>query len=138
MKKHTIPIRIYYEDTDAGGIVYHANYLKFAERGRTEFLRHIGFECSDIQNKLGIMFVVRHIDINYTKPAYLDDLLSLETTITTIKNTSFIMRQRSINGVDVYADMKVVCVCVDANTYKPTRLPIDIKQAFQEYIEVLE
>lgn len=138
MKKHSIPIRVYYEDTDAGGIVYHANYLNFAERGRTEFLRHIGYQSSQIHNDLGVMFVVRHIDIDYTKPAQLDDPLTMETSILSIKNTSFVMHQRTLKGSDICADMKVVCVCVDAKTYKPTRLPEDIKQSFQDYVQVIE
>ena len=135
--KHTIDIRIYYEDTDAGGIVYHPNYLKFAERGRTEFLRHTGFNNSDLQNDIGVMFVVRHIDIDYLKTAVLDDALTLETTIQNIKNTSFTMHQRTCRGDDVIADMHVVMVCVDMKTHKPVRLPENIKEAFQLYQETV-
>ncbi len=133
--KHEIDIRVYYEDTDAGGIVYHAQYLNFAERGRTEFLRHVGFQNSDVHNGVGVMFVVRHIDINYLKTAGLDDLLVLETTITEIKNSSFLMQQRVLRDGQLVADMKVVLVCVDTKTYKPTRLPENIKQAFQKFQE---
>lgn len=133
--KHEIDIRVYYEDTDAGGIVYHAQYLNFAERGRTEFLRHVGFQNSDVHNGVGVMFVVRHIDINYLKTAGLDDLLVLETTITEIKNSSFLMQQRVLRDEQLVADMKVVLVCVDTKTYKPTRLPENIKQAFQKFQE---
>ncbi len=136
--KHTIDVSVYYEDTDAGGIVYHANYLKFAERGRTEFLRHTGFQNSDVHNTVGVMFVVRHIDIDYLKPAMLDDFLKLDTTISELKNSSFIMHQSVRRGDEVIADMKVVLVCVGTDTYKPARLPQEIKDAFQDYVEIVE
>lgn len=136
--KHTIDVRVYYEDTDAGGIVYHANYLKFAERGRTEFLRHTGFQNSEVHNNVGVMFVVRHIDIDYLAPAMLDDFLKLDTTISELKNSSFIMHQCVRKGGEIITDMKVVLVCVDTETYKPTRLPQEIKDAFQDYVEVVE
>ena len=93
MTHHSIDIRIYYEDTDAGGVVYHASYLKFGERGRTEFLRSLGHENSQLTQEEGILFVVKHIDIEYHKPAFLDDFLRQDTAIEAIKNSSFIMRQ---------------------------------------------
>jgi len=136
--KHSIDIRIYYEDTDAGGIVYHAQYLNFAERGRTEFLRNIGFQCSDVHNDIGLIFVVRRIEIDYLKTAHLDDLLQLETTIFEIKNSSFIMHQRAVRDAEVIADMKVVIVSVDSKEYKPVRLPKNIKEAFQGYLETVK
>ncbi len=136
--KHSIDIRVYYEDTDAGGIVYHAQYLNFAERGRTEFLRETGFQCSDVHNDLGLLFVVRKIEIDYLKTAGLDDLLQLETTISELKNTSFVMHQRAVRGGEVIADMHVVVVCVDNENYKPVRLPENIKEAFQNYLETVK
>jgi len=136
--KHSIDIRVYYEDTDAGGIVYHAQYLNFAERGRTEFLRNIGFQCSDVHNDLGLIFVVRKIEIDYLKTAHLDDLLQLETTIFEIKNSSFIMHQRAVRDGEVIADMKVIIVSVDTKEYKPVRLPKNIKEAFQSYLETVK
>lgn len=136
--KHSIDIRVYYEDTDAGGIVYHAQYLNFAERGRTEFLRNIGFQCSDVHNDLGLIFVVRKIEIDYLKTAHLDDLLQLETTIFEIKNSSFIMHQRTVRDGEVIADMEVVIVSVDTKEYKPVRLPKNIKEAFQSYLETVK
>lgn len=136
--KHSIDIRIYYENTDAGGIVYHANYLNFAERGRTEFLRHTGFENSKIHKNHGVIFVVRHIEIDYLKPALLDDVLQLETTIIELKNSSFIMHQCAVRDSEVIADMRVVLVCVDTKSYKPVRLPENVKEAFQAYLENVE
>ncbi len=136
--KHSMDIRVYYEDTDAGGVVYHANYLKFAERGRTEFLRETGFENHRLDTEQGILFVVRHLEIDYLKTAHLDDFLKLETTITELKNSSFIMHQRTLKGKDVIADMHVVLVCVDAENYTPVRLPENVKESFQAYQEDVE
>lgn len=136
--KHRLDIRVYYEDTDAGGIVYHANYLKFGERGRTEFLRQTGFQNQILHKEHGILFVVRHIEIDYLKPSFLDDALVLETTISEMKNSSFIMHQRTTRGDEVIADMRVILVCVNGDTYAPVRLPEDVKRAFQSYLEVVE
>lgn len=141
--KHTIDIRVYYEDTDAGGIIYHANYLKFGERGRTEFLRQTGHENRRIQYEKGVMFVVRHIDIDYLSPGFLDDFLQLETSISEMRNTSFIMHQRTIRPaedgtVTVLADMRVALVCVDTKNLKPIRMPEDVKSSFQKYREDIE
>ena len=92
MTSHKIDARIYYEDTDAGGVVYHAYYLKFGELARSEFLRHINHQCSTLTKDLGIIFVVKHIEIEYIRPAFLDDVLCVETSIVELKNSSFKMR----------------------------------------------
>lgn len=136
--KHSLDIRVYYEDTDAGGIVYHANYLKFGERGRTEFLRQTGFQNQVLHAERRVLFVVRHIEIDYLKPAFLDDELVLETTIKDMKNSSFTMHQRTLRNCEALADMRVVLVCVDAEKYSPVRLPEDVKRAFQNFIEIVE
>lgn len=144
--KHSINIRIYYEDTDAGGIVYNANYLKFAERGRTEFLRFTGFESRRIQQEKGMIFVVRHVEIDYLAPAFLDDWLRMETSIAEMKNSSFVMHQRvvrpDIENPDlqpaIICDMRVTLVCVDTQTIKPVRMPEDVKSSFQKFLDVIE
>ncbi|MCB1681250.1 MAG: tol-pal system-associated acyl-CoA thioesterase [Alphaproteobacteria bacterium] len=142
--KHRIPIRVYYEDTDAGGVVYHANFLKFAERGRTEFLRAVGYENLELKKSKGLIFVVRHISVDYLKPAFLDDSLIMQSTIETMKNTSFTMHQavfrekRAENGgveAELICDMHVVLVCVETEKIKPARIPDEIKQAFIGYRE---
>ena len=136
--KHRLGIRVYYEDTDAGGIVYNANYLKFAERGRTEFLRETGFQNSDVRKQHNCMFVLRRAEVDYLHPARLDDLLCLETAISNLKSSSFTMHQCVKKDDNVVADMHVVLVCVDVQSYKPVRLPLDIKTAFQSYLENVE
>lgn len=136
---HELPVRIYYEDTDAGGVVYHANYLRFGERARTEYLRHIGYENSEIAKRTGVIFVVRHIDINYFKPAFLDDMLIVETTVSDLKNSSFVMnhtisleKEDSVRGLQL-AQMRVTLVCVDKASVKPVRLSDDLREAFAKY-----
>lgn len=136
MTHHSINIRIYYEDTDAGGVVYHASYLKFGERGRTEFLRHLGHQNTTLGEDYNILFVVKHIEIEYLKPAFLDDILREDTAIETMKNTSFTMRQVFYRGEDKVCEMHVALVCVDSNTIKPVRLPDVIQKEFKAFIEV--
>lgn len=140
MTHHSIPIRIYYEDTDAGGIVYHANYIRFGERGRTEFLRNCGYSNTEINQKHGVIFVVKHIEIEYHAPSRLDDLLRMDTALEEMRNTSFIMTHKIYrsdeHGNDMLiAELRVVLVCVDINTIKPTKMPEELKSKFQTYIE---
>lgn len=140
MKHHAFPIRIYYEDTDAGGIVYHGQYINFGERGRTEFLRHLGYNNSELTRELGTLFVVRHIDINYLKPAWLDDVLEIRTSVASMKNTSFVMHQtffRQKDGAqeEVIADMRVALVCVEASEIKPKKIPDAVRKEFAQYMD---
>ena len=92
-------VRIYYDDTDAGGVVYHANYLRYLERGRTEYLRDRGLSVQAMHEQ-GIIFPVVAIEINYRSPARLDDLLEVETTIASVKNSSFVAAQRVLRKAD--------------------------------------
>jgi len=134
MKAHSTSFRVYYEDTDAGGIVYHSNYLKFAERGRCEMLRSFDLECSSIEEKLGMMFVLKHADIEYIKPAMLDDLLEVQTMVSSMRNTSFQMRQIvHKNGAEI-CSMLITLVCVDTKTIKPVRLPEILRDQFEPYL----
>lgn len=130
---HLIPIRVYYEDTDSGGVVYHANYLKFAERARTELLRSLGFENKSLQEQEGIIFVVRHIEADYLKPAFLDCSLQVRSEVLDIKNASIVLQQNVFREEDLVCAMKVVLVCVDKKELKTTRLPDDIKSGFEKY-----
>ncbi|MCB1592717.1 MAG: tol-pal system-associated acyl-CoA thioesterase [Alphaproteobacteria bacterium] len=142
--KHILPVRIYYEDTDAGGVVYHANFLKFAERGRTEFLRTVGYQNRALEKSKGLIFVVRRITVDYLKPAFLDDALIMQSSIEEMKNSSFTMRQtvykpymdsNDEEEMELICEMHVVLVCVNADTIQPLRIPEDIKQAFLNYRE---
>ncbi len=120
---HSFNLRVYYEDTDAGGIVYHANYLKFAERARTEMIRDCGLTNSSVRNEFGVIIVVRHIDINYTAPAKLEDSLVVESEIVETGRTSFLMKQVVLREDHPLATLLVKLVCVDLETGKATRTP---------------
>jgi acyl-CoA thioester hydrolase len=121
-KTSKLPVRIYYEDTDAGGIVYHASFLRFAERARSEWLREHDINNSDLLPGHGFHFVVRHISIDYLAPGKLDDLLEVESTVVDLGNASFTMQQNMTrNGVPIVT-MKVVLVCIN-EAGKAVRVP---------------
>ncbi len=115
-------VRVYYEDTDAGGIVYYANYLRFAERARTEMLRQIGIEQSDLLLQEGIAFAVRSCQVEYLKPARLDDLLTIDTQLEDIGKASLIMRQTIRKNQDILTTLNIRLAVV-GNNMKPARLP---------------
>jgi acyl-CoA thioester hydrolase len=126
MTPHKINYRIYYEDTDAGGIMYHANYLKFAERGRTEMIREMGLTNGQLRDDHNILIVVRHIDINYSASAYLEDEITVESSVTDVGRTSFTMVQK-INRSDITcATLIVKLVCINAHSGRPVRIPEDL------------
>lgn len=131
---HILPIRVYYEDTDAGGIVYHSNYLNFCERGRTECLRSAGFGNKSLMEREGILFVVRHIEADYLSPARLDDLLEVHTSIHAFKRASFIMDQSVWRGERKLFEMKVVLVCVNLDG-KPVGVSETLKSGLAAYTE---
>ena len=117
-----INVRVYYEDTDAGGVVYYANYLKFAERARTELLREIGINQTTLFSEQKILFVVRDVEMKLHKPARLDDLLTITTTIKERKNASIIFEQIISRADEKIASLNICVVCINEN-FKPTALP---------------
>lgn len=126
---HDFPVRVYYDDTDAGGVVYHANYLKFAERARTEYLRSIGFENTQIRDEHGIIIVVKSLEAEYLSPSRLDDFLIVQTRLLSVKNTSFVMEQKAVrDGVCVFS-MNIVLVCVN-EAGRPSKIPDAVKNSF--------
>lgn len=127
---HELPVKIYYEDTDAGGVVYHANYIKFCERARTEFLQNCGFTNQQIAKNHNIMFVVRHIEADYLKPAILEDMLTVKSTIEVMKNSSFVMRQAIYKQDTLIFTADVTLVCVDITEVRPVKIPDHIKTTF--------
>jgi acyl-CoA thioester hydrolase len=117
-----LTIRVYYEDTDAGGIVYHAAYLRFAERGRTEFVRNLGIDQQKMRSDLGLGFVVTSLSIDYLKPAYLDDRLTVTTEIALVRPASVNFNQTVAREDQILANLKVRVACLDADG-NPVRLP---------------
>ena len=118
-------VRVYYEDTDSGGVVYYANYLKYIERGRTEFLRELGFNQDQLIAQDNILFIVRSIEANYLLPAFLDDLIEVQTEIKSFSHASLTFTQKIVNieknTVLFNAEVKVVSVL--KNNFKPCALP---------------
>jgi len=121
----SLDLRVYIEDTDAGGIVYYVNYLKFMERARTEFMRRLGFGKNYIFNR-DLMFVVRDVKVQYLRPATLDDELVATASICELRGASMVMHQRVERGEDVLARGEVTIACVDRAGVKPRRMPADM------------
>jgi len=131
-----MPLRIYYEDTDAAGIVYYANYLRFAERARTEMLRALGFENSHIMGANGLAFVVRACGIEYLRPALLDDSLDVHTRVLRIGGASLEMEQIVRRNSDVIAELNVKLVCMHiAGPSKgiPSRIPQGVRSVLEAH-----
>ncbi len=129
------PVRVYIEDTDAGGIVYYVNYLKFMERARTEFLRHIGFDHAEMIQQ-GSMFVIHSANTRYLLPALLDDELQVTVAMATIKRSSVTFNQQVLRArtQEVLAETEVRAVCVQKQTMKPCAIGDDMVAALQAYI----
>jgi acyl-CoA thioester hydrolase len=129
-KIHTFPIRIYYEDTDTAGVVYYANYLKFAERARTEALRSVGIDQSNLFSEHKIGFVVRRCVMVFLKPAKLDDLLTIETKLHDINKVSLNMIQNIKLGGETLVELEIKLAVVDEKM-KLAKLPEIIQKAMQ-------
>ena len=122
--------RVYFEDTDAGGVVFYANYLKFIERGRTEYLRDLGFDQSVLANQKNVVFVVKSLSADYLSPAYLDDMVEVQTNIKSIKNASLVFAQKilSLEKNTVLFNAEVKVVSVSRNNLKPCAVPQEIME----------
>ena len=125
-------IKVYYEDTDAGGIVYYANYLKYLERARTEALSTIGLSNLQIKDKYGALIIVKSCNIEYKKPSYLEDVLSIRSFIKSVSKTSFIMNQIITKNENVVAEAKIHLVFINEKR-KPIKVPEIIFNNFKPY-----
>lgn len=123
------PIRVYYEDTDSGGVVYHSNYLNFMERARTEWLRALGFEQTALKNELGMLFVVHSMHIAFKSPAYFNDMLAVQNQLVKAGHGSIEFLQTIVRNGQVLLEAKVKLACVDAASFKPQGIPVAVKQA---------
>ncbi|MDE2139070.1 MAG: tol-pal system-associated acyl-CoA thioesterase [Gammaproteobacteria bacterium] len=130
----TWPVRVYYEDTDAGGVVYHANYLKFLERARTEWLRHLGYEQDDLRRRFGVLFVVTGLKLDYHKPARFNDELAVSVAILHRRRASLTFAQ-AVHRLDAeharLCSAEVTAVCVDITSFKPQPWPQEIAAELQ-------
>lgn len=125
-------IRVYYEDTDAGGIVYYANYLKFFERARTEWLRRLGVNQSELAAQEQRLFVVHKVEIQYRKSAILDDLLTLHSTITHIGRASLTFEQLAYREGNLLCTSTIDVCCVDATTRRPTPMSTELRTLLEK------
>ncbi|MDM4765099.1 tol-pal system-associated acyl-CoA thioesterase [Pelomonas sp. SE-A7] len=122
-------LRVYWEDTDAGGIVFYANYLKFFERARTEWLRSLGFEQQKLRDETGLMFVVSETSVRYLAPAKLDDWLTVTVELREAGRASMTLFQQARRGEDLLAEGQIRIGCVDSASLRPSRIPSSLLQA---------
>jgi acyl-CoA thioester hydrolase len=122
-------VRVYYEDTDAGGVVYYANYLKFMERARSEWLRAQGFDQDELLRAHGIIFVVRHVTVDYFKPALFNDELDVTVEPVESGRSRIFFAQNVRRGDALLAGARISVVCINATSFKPVKMPDVIIQA---------
>ena len=125
------PQRVYFEDTDAGGVVYHAQYLKFLERARTEWLRYLGFTNSELERKYKMLFVVSEIAVEFIKPARLDDAINISVSIENLGRVKVMFHQEIRRGEDTLVKARVTVATVAAETFKPIEIPTDVKKKME-------
>ena len=131
------PVRVYYEDTDAGGVVFYANYLRFMERARTEWLRSLGFEQTRLMDEPGILFAVRSVQVDYLRPARLDDELEITAAIGWRGRASLVFAQ-TVERINDNGTPELLCrgevkiACLDADSFRPASVPEDILNALPE------
>ncbi|MBI2979043.1 MAG: tol-pal system-associated acyl-CoA thioesterase [Rhodospirillales bacterium] len=129
---HVFPVRVYYEDTDAAGVVYYANYLRFAERARTEMLRGLGGGSRELMETQGLAFAVRRCSMEFMKPAWLDDLLEVETRLTDIGGASLVAVQRVKRQSTELVRMEMTLACL-STAGKPARLPPALRTRLKDF-----
>jgi acyl-CoA thioester hydrolase len=127
----TWPVRVYWEDTDAGGVVYYANYLKFLERARTEWLSHLGLEQDRLAEEAGVVFVVRRVEADYLRPARFNDRLSVRCDLAELNRVSLTMAQQVRRGEEILLEAVVKVACVERSAFRPARIPEFVMQAFE-------
>ncbi len=122
----THPVRVYYEDTDAAGVVYYANYLKYMERARTEWLAARGFRLSELERESAIVFVVTRAEVAFRAPARLGDLLEVGVDVIEHGHARFIARQDILRNDELVAEATITLACLDRSTWKPRKMPSNL------------
>jgi acyl-CoA thioester hydrolase len=130
-KIFSLPVRVYFQDTDAGGVVYHANYLNFMERARTEWLRTHGYSNAGLMKEFGVVFVVRSFKLDYLKPALLDDLLDVTAQIKDVSRSRISLLQTVLRGDDLLTEAEVHLVCVSLESFKPVSVPEVLREQWK-------
>ena len=138
MSKHpqlfTLPIRVYFQDTDAGGVVYHASYVNFMERARTEWMRSFGFTNAGLMKELGVVFVVRSLKLDYLKPALLDDLITVSVQLKDIGRSRVSLHQIMTRGEETLVEAEIHLVSIALDTFKPVSVPIVLREQWNEQV----
>ncbi|MGA9436120.1 MAG: tol-pal system-associated acyl-CoA thioesterase [Roseobacter sp.] len=124
-KKHCFPVRVFYEDTDMAGIVYYANYLRYIERARSDWVREIGIDQLEMKAQ-GVVFAVRRLTADYLSPAHFDDVLEVRTKVSALRPARMVMHQQVCRGETVLFEAEVTIVCIGADG-KPARLPAKLR-----------
>jgi acyl-CoA thioester hydrolase len=123
MKPFILPVRVYYEDTDAGGVVYYANYLRFMERARTEWLRALGYEQDELSDGDGIVFAVRRAEVDFLKPARFNDALTVSAQVVQTGKASITFAQEIHRGAELLCSGEVRLACIDTQRFMPRAIP---------------
>jgi tol-pal system-associated acyl-CoA thioesterase len=126
-----IPVRVYYQDTDAGGVVFHAQYLAFMERARTELLIAAGIDLSQLADRRGVMFLVHEITVKYHQPARLNDLLAVSAEVVKMGRASVVFRHKVERDGELLVEADVALALVDRERMKPARMPAELEQALR-------
>ena len=129
-KKFSFKVKVYYEDTDVGGVVYYANYLKFLERARSEAIYSLGYTNSSILKKFEVLLIVKSCKIDYKKPAMFEDTLEILSEVKSFTKTSFLMKQIILRNNEVISEAEIHLVSVDKNG-KPSKIPEDLKKKLE-------
>lgn len=129
----TLPVRVYFQDTDAGGVVYHASYVNFLERARTEWLRERhGYSNAGLMKEFGVVFVVRSLKLDYLKPALLDDLLTVSAQIKEVGRSKVVLHQSVMRGEEVLLEAEIHLVCVTVDGFRPIAVPGILSEQWKE------
>jgi acyl-CoA thioester hydrolase len=138
MTKHaqifTLPVRVYFQDTDAGGVVYHASYVNFMERARTEWMRGFGYSNAGLMKELGVVFVVRSLKLDYLKPALLDDLLTVSAQLKEIGRSRVTLHQTMMRGEDKLVEAEIHLVSVSLENFKPVSVPDVLREQWKKHL----
>ena len=132
VKVFSLPVRVYFQDTDAGGVVYHASYVNFLERARTEWLRECyGYSNAGLMKEFGVVFVVRSLKLDYLKPALLDDMLSVTAQLKEVGRSRVALLQSVMRGEEILLQAEIHLVCVSKDSFKPVSVPEILQQQWQ-------
>ncbi len=129
-----MPVRVYYQDTDAAGVVFHATYLDFMERARVEWLRNQGFEPQELARRFRLVFIVRHLDVGYMKPAVLDDLVTVTAAVQKLGRAQVTLVQEVMRGNEALVRASVNLACVATGSFKPMPVPDEVLASFTDEV----